>query len=39
METNWGLTYVSDVVEAMYKACKSNISGQIFNVGSEKRFQ
>ena len=31
-------TYVSDVVEAMYKACKSNISGQIFNVGSEKEI-
>tara|TARA_B100000579_G_C22808678_1_gene843988 strand:- start:443 stop:1423 length:981 start_codon:yes stop_codon:yes gene_type:complete len=31
-------TFVTDVVEAMYKACKSNISGQIFNVGSEKEI-
>ena len=29
-------TYISDVVAALYKACKSNISGEIFNVGSEK---
>ena len=29
-------TFVTDVVEAMYKACKSNISGRIFNVGSER---
>ena len=31
-------TFVTDVVEAMYKACKSNISSQIFNVGSEKEI-
>ena len=31
-------TFVTDVVEAMYKACKSDISGQIFNVGSEKEI-
>tara|TARA_B100000780_G_scaffold242258_1_gene185006 strand:+ start:147 stop:1127 length:981 start_codon:yes stop_codon:yes gene_type:complete len=29
-------TFVTDVVEAMYKAAQSNISGQIFNVGSER---
>jgi UDP-glucose 4-epimerase len=29
-------TFVTDVVGALYKACKSKISGEIFNVGSEK---
>lgn len=29
-------TFVTDVVSALYKACKSKISGEIFNVGSEK---
>ena len=29
-------TFVTDVIEAMYKASRSKLSGEIFNVGSEK---
>ena len=29
-----GLTYVSDVVSAIIKACNSKIKNEIFNVGS-----
>ena len=29
-------TFVTDVIDAMYKASRSKLSGEIFNVGSEK---
>jgi len=31
-------TYVTDVVEAFYKAAESNIAGEIFNVGSSGHY-